>query len=182
MIPFTRQKVLLSCIQHSPHAPRRLYNETKKKTAVEINWLKNCLYTFKVSASSPPFISEIKKLNWRGIPSKVFSLCAPQCDTVIGERGFAVHLQAKKKKKGGGGGGGLSWVGGGGLTLVITIKQIMSGYVGKCLKSGPDRDKIGDSIERGNVFFLLFFFFLFCLLQLRGNLSDGVACTNQMLS
>lgn len=72
----------------------------------------------------------------------------------------------------------VGWVGlGGGLTLVITIKQIMSGYVGKCLKSGPDRDKIGESIERGNVFFLLFFFFFFCLLQPRGNLSDGVACT-----
>lgn len=28
----------------------------------------------------------------------------------------------------------------------------MSGYVGKCLKSSPDQDKIGDSIERGNVF------------------------------
>lgn len=41
---------------------------------------------------------------------------------------------------------------GGGVTLVITIKQIMSGDVGKCLKSGPDRDKIGDSIERGSVF------------------------------
>lgn len=70
----------------------------------------------------------------------------------------------------------------GGGALIIAIKQIMSGYVGKCLKSGPDRDKIGDSIERGNVFFLLFFFFSFCLLQLRGNSSDGVACMNQMLS
>lgn len=28
----------------------------------------------------------------------------------------------------------------------------MRGYVGKCLKSGPDQDKIGDSIERGSVF------------------------------
>lgn len=37
-------------------------------------------------------------------------------------------------------------------TLVITITQIMRGYVGKCLKSGPDQDKIGDSIERGSVF------------------------------
>lgn len=117
MIPFTRQKVLLSCIQHSPHAPRRLYNETKN--AVEINWLKN----LHLKSVLPPLHlsqTEIKKLNWRGIPSKVFSLCAPQCDTVIGERGFAVHLQAKKIKKGGGGGGGgggLGWVGLGGVDV-----------------------------------------------------------------
>lgn len=37
-------------------------------------------------------------------------------------------------------------------TLVITITQIMRGYAGKCLKSGPDQDKIGDSIESGGVF------------------------------
>lgn len=36
--------------------------------------------------------------------------------------------------------------------LVITITQIMRGYAGKCLKSGPDQDKIGDNIERGSVF------------------------------
>jgi len=42
----------------------------------------------------------------------------------------------------------------------------MRGYVGKCLKSGPDQDKIGDSIMREEVFF--------CLLQLKGNLSDRV--------
>lgn len=58
--------------------------------------------------------TEIKKLNWRGIPSKVFSLCAPQCDTVIGERGFAVHLQAKKKKRVGAA-VVVGWVGGGGV-------------------------------------------------------------------
>lgn len=33
-------------------------------------------------------------------------------------------------------------------TLVIAITQIMRGYVGKCLKSGPDQDKIGDDIVR----------------------------------
>lgn len=31
-------------------------------------------------------------------------------------------------------------------TLVIAITQIMRGYVAKCLKSGADQDKIGDSI------------------------------------
>lgn len=65
-------------------------------------------------------------------------------------------------------------------TLVIAITQIMRGYAGKCLKSGPDQDKIGDSIEREEVFFFCFFFF--CLLQLKGNLSDGVTYMSQTLS
>lgn len=52
----------------------------------------------------------------------------------------------------GGGGGGSCSPTSKTETLVITITQIMRGYVGKCLKSGPDQDKIGDSIERGSVF------------------------------
>lgn len=76
----------------------------------------------------------------------MFSLCAPR-DRREGLRSSPTS------------GGGMSWgsgvVGGGGLTLVIAIKQIMSGYVGKCLKSGPDRDKIGDSIEREEMFYFL---------------------------
>lgn len=59
-------------------------------------------------------------------------------------------------------------------TLVIAITQIMRGYVGKCLKNGPDQDKIGDSIMREEVFF--------CLLQLKGNLSDRVTYMSQTLS
>lgn len=47
-------------------------------------------------------------------------------------------------------------------TLVIAITQIMRGYAGKCLKSGPDQDKIGDSIEREEVFFLVFFSSVCC--------------------
>lgn len=110
MIPFTRQRVLLSCIQHSPHAPRRLYNETKN--AVEINWLKNCLYTFKVSASSPPFISDRdKKAKLARHPIKgVFSLCSSMRHSDRGE-GLRCSPTSKKKKMGGGG-GGLGWVGG----------------------------------------------------------------------
>ena len=46
-------------------------------------------------------------------------------------------------------------------TLVIAITQIMRGYAGKCLKSGPDQDKIGDSIEREEVLFFSFSFFFF---------------------
>ena len=37
----------------------------------------------------------------------------------------------------------------------------MRGYAGKCLKSGPDQDKIGDSIEREEVLFFSFSFFFF---------------------
>ncbi len=40
-------------------------------------------------------------------------------------------------------------------TLVIAITQIMRGYVGKRLKSGPDQDKIGDSIMRERECFFL---------------------------
>ena len=58
----------------------------------------------------------------------------------------------------------------------------MRGYAGKCLKSGPDQDKIGDSIEREEVLFFSFSFFFFCLLQLKGNLSDGVTYVSQTLS
>lgn len=47
------------------------------------------------------FISDRdKNLNWRRIPSKVFSLCAPQCDMQIGGgEGLRCSPTSEKKKK-----------------------------------------------------------------------------------
>lgn len=46
------------------------------------------------------FISDKdKNLNWRCIPSKVFSLCALQCDMQIGGRGGLLFTYKQKKKK-----------------------------------------------------------------------------------